>query len=243
MPFPYALDIPNLVRSGPVGPVTDGNTMPIRGSHYGEAIVQTLNGTYAELVRRGQVYAAKLAGTQAQAVPCYATLTNASVLFNRSTSGKLCIPLFLNLSVGAPWATLTSGLLFSFGLILYTAQGDSMVTAGTIGTLGTAVTPSNCLVGSSNTPTTLFYGTASYVASTTSAVTFDLGAGIFCPTATLTSSVGQWNFQYEFKGLLQMKPGTGAALVVSTLTTGGTASLTFNQTWVFAEQSLPQNLT
>lgn len=242
MAQPYTLDSSRIVQVGETL-VQSGNPIPFRGSYYGEVITQELHGKYAELVKRGRVFSAKIAGTQAQAIPSYATLTNAFTLYNLSGTGMIITPLFLNVAPLAGWATLTSAVEFGLGLITSTSEGNT-ATSGFTGTVGTALTVRNCLLGSSKGAQGVAYATNGFAASTSAVVAFDLGQSFFCPTTgTFTSSAFQWNFSYDFHGVIALRPGSAISVVVSNTTTGGTGSATFNQTLIWSEEPTNAEIT
>jgi hypothetical protein len=242
MAQPYTLDSSRIVQVGETF-VSTGNPIPFRGSYYGEVITQELHGKHAELVRRGHVFSAKIAGSQAQAIPSYATLTNAFVLYNLSNTNMLITPLFLNITPAAGWATLTAAVDFNVGLITSTSEGAA-VTAGWTGTVGTALTATNTLLGSAKGAQGKAYATTGFAASTTAVIAWDLGTALFCPTSgTLTTGLIQWNFNYDFHGLISMKPGSAIAIVTANTLTGGTASATFNQTIFWSEEPLSVEMT
>lgn len=233
--MPTTLNVDNLQTGPTTNP--DGQTLNLRGTNEAALVVQEVNGKYAELVRRGYVFTAR--GTAATALPNISTLTNAPTLFNPSNSGRLVYPLYLNINIAAGYATSTSvnlwGLVLGFipGAGLTPASGQPLATAGTL------FTPGLNLVGSAIQPTAQYYTTMTYTSPYAATFPYnqimDMGVQNFQQIPTLGSVTGVFtNLQYDMQGSAALKPGTAMVLAANT-NTGGTGSMTFNVSIVYAE--------
>ena len=234
--IPGSSVVPDVFQAGAVS-VGDNTGVNARATNEGALVIQEINGKYAELVRRGYVFAAR---TLAQAIPNIGTFSNGLVIFNRSSSTKIVIPLYLNLSFSSLVATL--GAYNEFGLaggFIY-GCGDAVAAGQPLSTMGTALGSCNMLAGAGPSPYTVILATivctAPYAATFPAAQIFDLGLDLAVfAGATLAASGAEWvNGQYDFQGICGLKPSTALAIGVNA-NTGGTGSLTFNQTIIWAE--------
>lgn len=235
--IPGSSVVPDVFQVGPISQL-DNMGVNARSTNDGALVVQEINGKYAELVRRGYVFAARI-GTS-QALPNIGTLSNGLTLFNRISSQKIVYPLVLNLSLGTAVATIATAWNALVGGVILNC-GDAPASGQPLATAGTALTSMNMLFGAAPTAYTSVYATMTYTAPY--AATFPVGQqfdlGYSMPfNGTLTAN-GSFFFEPSNIDLQQsvpfaLKPGTAFVLGVNN-STGGTGSLTFNQTIIWAE--------
>jgi hypothetical protein len=206
--------------------ISDGETgQPLRGGSYGELIVGQLGGKYNEWCRRGYVYAG--IGAAAAAVPIATTLTNAPSIWNPANSGKLVVPIKVQLSLGAVGTPILQGFTLSY----LVNAGSAIGTADPVVTW-TNIAPVNLLLGKGSAATTLHSGAVSTY-TVNPARLMDLGFGHHLE-GTAASGQLYSKFEYAFDGELMLPPG-------ATLHLGSTiaTSTTYWATWIFAELPMP----
>lgn len=234
--IPGSSVVPDVFQAGAVS-VGDNTGVNARATNEGALVIQEINGKYAELVRRGYVFSARV-GT-AQALPAIATFSNGLTLFNRSSSSKIVYPLMLNLSYIGPLGA-TIGVWTNFGVVggyIY-GCGDAVAAGQPLSTMGTALGALNMLAGAGPSAYTVALATivcsAPYAATFPVGQIFDLGLNQIA-TGTLTAGNGLWaNAQYIFEGISALKPST-ALVIGGTGTAAALASMTWNQTIIWAE--------
>ncbi|HXK36986.1 MAG TPA: hypothetical protein VJ553_05395 [Candidatus Paceibacterota bacterium] len=193
---------------------------------YGNQLVSDLYGKFGEMCRRGYVFAA--VGAAAAAIPIGTTLTNAPVIWNVASSGKLVIPLRIILSLGAIGTPILNG----FAVYFLKNTGDSVGTGLPIVTF-TEIAPVNTFIGRGVTARTKFAGAvATY--TTQPAKLMDLGFGHHLEGAAASGQLYSM-FYHDFDGAVMMPPGTSLTLG-STIAT----STTYWTTILFAELPIPQ---
>jgi len=202
-----------ITRTIQTGPMlkNDGDFSPMRGGNYGEGVVSQFWGKYTELALRGYVFMA--IGAAAAAVPIATTLTNAPALWNPANSGKIVIPLRVNLSLGAIGTPILQGFTIS---VLY-ATGSLVATGNPIATW-TNVAPVTTRLGRGTTSTTYFAPAVSTY-TTNPARFMDLGFGHHLEGAAASGQLYS-QFGYDFDGQIVMPPGTsihlGSTIATST---------------------------
>lgn len=196
----------------------------LRTGSYGELIVQQLYGKYAELTRRGYVYAARTAA--AAAVPVHTTMTNAPTLWNKASSGKLVYLLQVLMSP----AVIGTPVLQGFGLGFLKNTGDAAATGNPLATF-TNVAPAPTLLGRGACQTAFAGAVVTF--TTQPAVFMDIGIGHWIEGAA--ASGGPAFLLYDFDGTVIMPPGTSVTLASLTTAT----STTYWTTIIFAEVPLP----
>ena len=220
MSTPGTVDYLRLSQVGPQN-ASDGAQIPQRAGNYGELIVNSLGGKYMEMCRRGYVFAA--IGAAAAAVPIATTLTNAPALWNPSDSGKIVVPLSVQLSLGAIGTPILQGFTISYII----STGSTVATGLPIATF-TNIAPTCLRLGQAATATTKFAG-AVVTYTTNPARLIDLGFGHHLEGAAASGQLYS-NFGFNFNGQLLMWPGTLIALG-STIAT----STTYWTSIIFAE--------
>jgi len=196
----------------------------LRTGSYGELIVQPLFGKYAELSRRGYVYAARSAA--AATIPVNTTLTNSPTLWNKASSGKLVYLLQVLFSPAAIGTPVISGLTLSW----LKNTGDGVGTGAPIVTF-TNVAPNPCLIGRGACSTAWAPATDTF--TTQPAALMDLGLGYWLSGTAATGS--QITYIFDFDGTVVMPPGTSVSIGSATAAT----SVTYWTTLIFAELPLP----
>jgi len=192
---------------------------------FGNLLTSELYGEFGELTRRGLVFTATVAA--AAAVPVNTTLTNAPCLWNPASSGKICIPLRVSLSLGAIGTPILNGFTISY----LTNTGDNIGTGAPVVTF-TAIAPVCTLLGKGITPKTKFAG-AVVTYTTQPAKLLDLGFGHHLEGSAASGQLYS-QFHHDFKGSVIMPPGTLIAFG-STIAT----STTYWTTFTFAEIPAP----
>lgn len=219
-------DYIRITQEGPVLPTPNAQGF-LRTGSYGEALVSQMWGKYGEFCRRGYVFATSTAA--AQVFPLDTASTNSPCLWNPEGSGKLVIPLRLNLSCAVMGAATDFGVTVSQLL-----NTGAAVAVGLPVATWTNVVPVNLLLGRGTAPTTR----SAFAVNTFTvnpARVMDLGIG-----GTYGSDVGWLNFGHlfcDFDGAPMMPPGTLISL-------GGSAASvqSYFITIVFAEIPLPAAL-
>lgn len=212
------------VQTGPIAS-PDGNRAPFRGGSYGELVSSNLWGDYAELCRRGMVFAG--IGAAAAAVPIATTLTNSPTLWNPADSGKIVVPLRVLLSLGAIGTPILQGFAIS-----YLVNTGSVAGTGLPHATFTNIAPICTLLGKGTASTTKFSG-AVVTFTVNPARLMDLGFGHHLEGAAASGQLYS-QFYHDFNGSLILPPGTSVSLG-STIAT----STTYWTTILFAEIAVP----
>jgi hypothetical protein len=213
---------------GPIGPLSFGAPAYLRSGDFGEQIMLANGGEYQELTRRGYVFTARSGA--AAAIPVPATTGVCPSLWNQASSGKLVIPLYINVSP----ATINTPVLTAFTLTTVPNAGDAALAAAPVVTF-TNIAPTSNLVGSTLAARTRFANaTCTYLATQT--MLMDLGGGHYLEGAAATGYQGTW--QFELKGTVVLKPGNVLCLNAIAAT-----STTFWTSIIFAELPMPSNVS
>jgi hypothetical protein len=186
----------------------------------GELIVAEWWGKYAELVRQGFVYVARV--NTAASVPVNSALTNAPALWNPSGSGKWVMPLKIMLSVGAIGTPVLQGFTLSY----LNNAGATAATAAPVLTFTTQAVV-NMQLGQGASSKALFApAVATY--TTNPAILMDLGIGHFLEGTAATGQL--YTLMHDFDGELLIPPG-------SLISFGSTiaSSTTYYTTIIYAE--------
>jgi hypothetical protein len=218
-----AIDVLQAAQEGPLGP-TPGALGFLRSGSFGELVVTQLFGKYAELTRRGYVYAARSGA--AAAIPINTTLTNSPTLWNVSSSNKLVYPLQILLSPAAIGTPVLQGFTLSYLL----NTGDVAAANNPLATF-TNVAPvqSNLRGGACKTK----FANAVVTFTTQPAALMDIGFGHWIEGTA--ASGGPGCLMYDIEGTVVMPPGTSISVGSATTAT----STTYWTTIIFAELPLP----
>jgi hypothetical protein len=176
----------------------------------GESVMSEVWGKYGELCANGYVFVARTAA--AAAVPVDTTSTNTPSIWNKTSSGKMVIPLKILVSLGAIGTPILQGFTLSF----LTGVGDGIATAAPIVTW-TNVAPKNLKVGGPSATTLFAPAVSTY--TTNPAPLMDLGFGHHLE-GTAASGQLYSGFGFDFDSMLMMPPGTslhfGSTIATST---------------------------
>lgn len=186
-----------------------GGQSYLRSSDMGEAVYMPGGSDYQELCRQGFVFTAR-SGALA-AIPVNTTLTNSPTLWNPASSGKVVVPLMLNLSPGVIGTPVIWGATISF----LKNTGDTPATGAAIATF-TNVVPVPNMIGRGAATTR--FANAVVTFTTQPAVVMDTGLGHYLEGTAATGQLQ--NQSFDFKGTIIMPPGTsisvGATIASST---------------------------
>jgi len=210
-------------QNGLVGPLLKGGQSYFRSSDMGECVTLPGGSDYQELNRQGMVFTARSGA--AAAIPINSTLTNSPTLWNAASSGKMVIPLMLNISPGAIGTPVLTGLTVSY----LKNTGDGVGTGAPLATF-TNIAPVSNLVGRGAANTRFANATVTF--TTQPAVIMDLGL-IHWLEGTAATGL-QLNWSFDFKGTIVMPPGTSISIGAIAAT-----SSTFWTSIVFAEVPVP----
>lgn len=192
-------NITDQLNIGPYGFSADGNSQPLRGTRDGGQVTQLLHGDYTEMVLRGNAYVANNQAAQAVSVALATTYTGLC-LSNPLNSGKDLIVNMVSFALSVAPAAIASLHLI----------GGFSATANVTHTA--AITPENCLIGSSNA----------------SAAKVDSQATIPTPTYkwalehgfTAAALPNHALPTFECKGMFVLQPGAFIAIGALTAVTG-----------------------
>ena len=207
-------------QNGLVGPLQKGGQAYMRSSDMGEQVVVPGASDYYEWTRQGFVFTGR--SSAAAAIPVNTTLTNSPTLWNAASSGKVCVPMFLNLSVAAVGTPALQGFSVSY----LSNTGDGIGTGAPIVTF-TAIVPVPNLLGRGASKARFANGAITF--TTQPAVVMDLGINHWLEGAAASGTIS--NIQYDFKGSIIMPPGTSISIGCPTTA----SSTTYWTSIVFAE--------
>lgn len=232
MSLPYPLDYQNLLQVGEAT-YSDNGRVAMRGDNFGGTVVNQLFGHYTELTLRKHVFCAKTAA--AIAMCSISTATNTPTLWNKTSSGRILIPLTLNMTIQAA-ATNTSWISQGLCASFVQSAGDSAATGMTFATF-TNVTPVPMAIGKSSCQA-YFAGAVMTMTSPTLTSHYDLPFSQYLIGSTLTAEAPMTfsTISHDFQGQIVMPPGT-AIVFGSTSTTLST--VTYNFSLTFAELPIP----
>jgi hypothetical protein len=200
------------------GPFTDGTETSLGGDNWGNQLVANFGPKYLEWVRRGWVFTAR--PTAAAALVIFSTATNAPTLWNPEGSGKLVVPLFLNLHSVAVASAVHTGVLIG----LKTACGSTAATGAPFPTFTNKAPTNNC-------PAT---GKAATTKFADNVVTFTAIPTVFADLGMYQAAAGlPVDPHYEFNGEFALGPGDAMTIM------GQAASVnTYWMSLIFAELPL-----
>lgn len=207
-------------QNGLIGPNPKGAPSYLRTSDFGEQVFVAGGSDYQELTRQGYVFTGRSGA--AAAIPINTTLTNSPTLWNAASSGKVVIPLMLNLSVAAVGTPALQG--FSVSYLANT--GDGIGTGAPIVTFG-VLTPVSNLLGRGACKARMANATVTF--TTQPAVVMDIGINHWLEGSAASGTVS--NISFDFKGTIIMPPGTSISIGCPTTA----SSTTYWTSIVFAE--------
>ena len=207
-------------QNGLIGPLTKGQQGYLRCSDMGEQVVVPGASDYYEWTRQGFVFTAR--SSAAAAIPINTTLTNSPTLWNAASSGKVLVPMFINLSVAAVGTPALQG--FSISYLANT--GDGVGTGAPIATF-TAITPVANMVGRGSCKARM--ANAAVTFTTQPAVLMDMGINHWLEGAAASGTVA--NISWDAKGSIIMPPGTSISVGCPTTA----SNTTYWTSIVFAE--------
>jgi hypothetical protein len=208
----------NQINTGRRGPFADDMELPLAGDNWGNQLVSQAGPKYLEWSRRGYIFTARL--TAATALVIFSTATNAPTLWNPSDSGKIIVPLFINLHPVAVASAVHTGVLLG----LKSACGNVAATGAPFPTF-TNKLPTCNTPAAGKTASAKF---ADNVVTFTAIPSVFMDLGLYQASAGLPSEP-----HYAFDGELMLGPGDAMSIM------GQAASV--NTYWisvVFAELPL-----
>ena len=219
---------PISARPGVVGPVIDNTPVEVGSDSWGALTTINKGPDYLEWTRRGYVYSTLTSPAAPAAIPIYSTATNSPTLWNPADSGKLVVPIRINLGIAA----IATYLDDSFMLAQTLNTGSAVATAGVFVTF-TNIAPKNCLIGGPSGKAMYSGAVVTWTVQPTPVM--DIGFSVWAAgtEANLEYSV----LTYEFHGQMALPPGTAISLVGVVA-----SSTTFVTSFVFAELPLPLNM-
>ncbi len=200
----YPVDVQNLLRVGPTN-LSDNTASQLRGGNFGELIVNTLGGQYAEATRRGQMFMYGVAAAAALLLP--ATTGNHPTVWNPAGSNTIFVPVALRMSFVSGTTTISSVILN------ITKNAGSTIAATAPIVTFTNVAPQNALVGSGAVSKMYF---APAVCTFVAAPAFLCATGINLGAAAPTTP---GPYEMLFDGSLQIMPGNALSICASVTTT------------------------
>jgi hypothetical protein len=208
----------NQMITGRRGPFSDDLEVPFSSDNWGNQLVSQAGPKYLEWARRGYIFTAR--PTAAAALVIFSTATNAPTLWNPSDSGKIIVPLFINLHPVAVASAVHTGVLLG----LKSACGNVAATGAPFPTFTNKLP--TC-----NTPAAGKTASAKFADNV---VTFTAIPSVFMDLGMYQAAAGLPNEpHYAFDGELMLGPGDAMSIM------GQAASV--NTYWisvVFAELPL-----
>jgi len=215
-------------KPGVVGPLVDGTSNEVGVDSWGSLITVSKGPQFLEWVRRGYVYSTLTSPAAPAAVPIYSTATNSPTLWNPSDSGKLVVPIRINLGIAA----IATYLDDSFMLAQTLNTGSAVATGGVFATF-TNIAPLNCLLGAGAGKAKYSGAVVTWTVQPTPIM--DIGFSVWA--AGTEANLGYGVLTYEFNGAMALPPGTAISLVGVVA-----SSTTFVTSFVFAELPLPAGM-
>lgn len=215
-------------QAGFAGPYMRGAPVYLRTGDFGETVNLPGGSDYQELTRQGFVFTARSGA--AAAIPINTTLTNSPTLWNAASSGKILIPMFINLSVAA----IGTPALQGFSVSWLKNTGDSIGTGAAIVTF-TNIAPSSNLIGRGACSARFANATVTF--TTQPAVLMDLGVNHWLEGTAASGGIA--NTSYDVRGAIVMPPGTSISVGCPT----AASSTTYWTSIVFAELPVPLGFT
>ena len=209
---------------GLVGPLGDGAVSEVGVDAFGALLVAEKGPRYLEWTRRGYMFATVTSPAAPAAIPIYSTATNSPTLWNPPDSGRMVVPIKLNLGIAAIATYLDDSIL-----IAYTPAADYPKTGGNFVTF-TNIAPKNLLL---NGPACRAKYSGAVVTWTDQpTVLFDTGISVWA--AGTEANLEYRPISYDFDGMVILPPGTAISVVGVVAT-----STTFVTSIIFAELPLP----
>lgn len=190
----------------------DGSYLYNKSDKWGNRVMTQAHGKYAEAVLRGNCYAAQTAATGVAPGTALGT-TAGFCLHNPTGSGYYLIVQKIAFSYIS--GTLGAGTVH----ICSSSSGDALPT-------GTAITPRNLLVGSSNTSVALPFTTATITTNAAKQIGF-LGS---LQASLASTAVAPWLLEKDCDGEIIISPGFNITLH-ATAAAGSSPLGVYNCTW------------
>jgi hypothetical protein len=217
-------------------PIGDGMQIALNADNFGNQKMNAVGGQWMEWCRRGYVFTA-YATAGGAILDFIGTLTNAPVLWNRLSQGKIFVPMILN----CMWAGSTTGNVIEGNLALgYISNAGDNVVATQIATM-TSNTPFCNIIGRNvYSATGLFSATAGFATAAVGLPRpfFTTGAGFTTPTTGTNATTMGNPFHYVFNGEVQVAPGGalvfGLDATIATALTVGIFQLIYAELPIFA---------
>jgi len=219
---------PISARPGVVGPAVDNSPVEVGSDSWGSLLTIAKGPHLLEWTRRGYVYSTLTSPAAPAAVPIYSTATNSPTLWNPADSGKLIVPIRINLGIAA----IATYLDDSFMLAQTLNTGSAVATGGVFATF-TNIAPINCLIGGPAGKGKYSGATVTWTVQPTAMM--DIGFSSWA--AGTEANLGYGVLSYEFNGGMALPPGTAISLVGVVA-----SSTTYVTSFVFAELPLPAGL-
>jgi hypothetical protein len=218
---------PISVRPGLVGPVADGIPSEVGSDRWGAMLMGMKGPKYLEWMSRGYMYSTLTSPAAPAAIPIYSTATNSPTLWNPPGSGKLIVPIRINLGLAAIATYLDDSYLLA-----YTPSAQEVATGGTFASF-TNIAPLNLLLGGGAGKGRYAGATVTWTTQPTPIMSLGFSSWAAGTEANLEFSL----LQYNFDGEMGLPPGTAISLVGVVA-----SSTTYVTSFVFAELPLPAGM-
>jgi hypothetical protein len=184
--------------AGRKGPFTDGMTVEgLNMDNWGAQITLPQGPQYLEWTRRGYCFTARAAA--AQALIIFSTATNAPTLWNPADSGKLVVPIRLQLHPVAVASAVHTGVVLGF----QSGCGSVAATASPILTFTNKAPTNNCLATNKTAKTK--YSDAVVTFTAIPSIFQDIG---LVQNVDGTPATGGFStLSYDFDGTVALGPG------------------------------------
>ena len=188
----------------------DGSNPTALGGPYGETACSDVNPTYFMASYRGRTFSAQASIT----VLAAASTAQTFFLWNPTGSQTVAIPLRARMTM-----TTTPTTAGGIGLAYATNWGSSIATGGVSAT--TPITPVNMAIGSPNaTQSRMNVGSAATIVSGQEPTNLMPLFGLTDTAISATTANSYYTFDTEFRGSLQVWPGTTITVVTFTEAVG-----------------------
>lgn len=189
----------NRMYAGRDGPwADDGSSESLNMDNWGNLRMSQVGPKYLEWNRRGLIFTAR--PTAAAALVIFSTATNAPTLWNPADSGKLVVPLFINLHPVAVASAVHTGVVLG----LKSACGSAAATGAPFPTFTEKAPTCNC-PAAGKTSTTKF---ADNVVTFTAIPSVFMDLGMYQAAAGLPTPS-----HYAFDGELLLGPGDAMTIM------------------------------
>jgi hypothetical protein len=173
----------------------------MRSSDMGEQVMVPGASDYYEWTRQGFVFTAS--SVTLAALPIFSTLTNSPTLWNPASSGKVVVPMFLNLTGGV----VGSGVMLGVVVAYLANTGDGVGTGAPVATF-TNIAPISNMLGRGAAKTRFSGAVVTFTTQPT--VFMQTGLNVYVYGTPATAEI--INLQYDFKGSVIMPPGTSISI-------------------------------